>query len=171
MGRPLSSDSGLQTAVENWFQQALVAVTEQRSVRLPLDAVIAVGERAEVTAEAAEAFRHLLDSARAVLADFAPLLVFPLPPTEKLEMNSPPLAGLTYGGLGAEPPAIFLLDRTTRLEWEDVEEYRVPIEQGLIDVPEVRAYYRAFRDRQSREQGWESSRAIYFEHFLSRHEP
>ena len=93
------------------------------------------------------------------------LAVVPLGSADAIVLDAPSVAETIEGewkyGPGLEVPGLYLVDRSVFASYEEVEEYRRPLEPDGISA-DFSVYYRCWRTTREAERRQEFGRAIYF---------
>jgi hypothetical protein len=116
---------------------------------------------------ALRAFQFAITSYMPACRSHMAALVLPLTPSTSLE-TSLPVGELDLHEV--EPPQIYLFDRRFfGSQPNDFQEFRTPITVPSLPVThgQVHAYYTCFRDPLAVANGWEFSRAVWYQHFGS----
>jgi hypothetical protein len=95
-------------------------------------------------------------------------LVIPLMSSPTLDIAPRLIGDLDLDDL--QPPTLYIFERAFfGIQFNDFEEYRVPIAAPSLDVEgQLGCYYTCFRDPVARQNGWEYARAVWLQHFPDR---
>lgn len=154
--------------VASWCQvtRPLVTVRNPQSVHLD-DLVGSAYDPSAMLRVGLAALHSLATLLDADAAGIMPVLVVPLGSADALDVRVPPVSEYSIQ-IAEESAGLYLVMRDSKIFWESIEEYRVPLSD--LVVPSARggryvSYYRCFRGSEALENDWEYERCVYVEYY------
>ncbi len=164
--------SSLDRKVEDWIKFCLLTQHHpplSRPLTIHLDALLdAEIDSTDLVSVSFQAFQSLIAQIEsAEFSGYMPILRIPLEVSDTLIAGPVDAAALVLQIDHAEPPSLYLMERSFRTKMNAFEHYVCPLQAAdfLQNTSGMHVYYSASRSLEDIEKGWEYARNIVAEYY------